>query len=91
MSARMENLYRGPGGYLYDKRTNERVIFYECDPTKNFLCRKVMCRGCAGGEDEGELGFCSSTPEECFRKEDGRAFYKRWNGEYYGREYIEEA
>lgn len=87
---KLVNLVQGPGGYLYDPETNERVVFYECDPAKNFLCTKTMCRGCAGAENEGEIGFCASTPEPRFRKEGGRAFYKRWNGDYYGREYIDE-
>lgn len=76
-------------GYLVDA-AGDRVVFYECDPVKNFLCDKQACRGAGGGE-EADIGFCSCTPEPQFRKEGGRAFYKRLNGEgYYGREYIEE-
>ena len=78
-------------GYLCDPKTGERVVFYTCDPAKNFLCDKAMCRASRGCEEEGELGFCSSTPEPAFRKDGTRPFYKRLNSDgYYGREYIEE-
>ena len=86
---KLANLKPDADGYIIDGDTGERVVFYECDPAKNFLCDKRMCRA-AAGEGEGAVGFCSCTPEPAFRKEGGRAFYKRWNGEYYGREYIEE-
>lgn len=87
---KLAKLTEGPGGYIYDPETNERVIFYECDPAKNFLCDRAMCRAKCAEEGEDGVGFCSCTPEPRFRKKGGRAFYKRWNGEYYGREYIDE-
>lgn len=77
-------------GYLCNPDTGERVKFYTCDPAKNFLCGKAMCRAAAGGEDEGEIGYCASTPEPAFAKEGTRPFYKRLNADgYFGREYIE--
>lgn len=77
-------------GYLCNPDTGERVKFYTCDPAKNFLCGKSMCRAAAGGEDEGEIGYCASTPEPAFAKEGTRPFYKRLNADgYFGREYIE--
>lgn len=78
-------------GYLCNPGTGKRVVFFTCDPAKNFLCDKTMCRACAGAEGEGEIGFCSSTPEPTFRKAGTKPFYKRLNADgYYGREYIEE-
>lgn len=78
-------------GYLCRPDTGERVVFYECDPHKNFLCDRQLCRALAGTESEAEFGFCSCTPEPAFCKDGGRAFYKRLNEDgYYGREYIDE-
>lgn len=78
-------------GYLCNPETGARVVFYTCDPEKNFLCNKAMCRAVAGQEDEGKIGFCSSTPEPAFRKDGTKPFYKRLNSDgYFGREYIEE-
>lgn len=77
-------------GYLVNPDTGEKVIFWECDPTKNILCTKAMCRG-RSAESEAEIGFCTSTPERAFAKEGARPFYKRLNGEgYFSREYIAE-
>lgn len=87
---KLANLKPDADGYMIDGETGERAVFYECDPAKNFLCEKRMCRASAGAEGDGALGLCSCTLEPAFRKDGGRAFYKRWNGEYYGREYIEE-
>lgn len=84
----LRNLTVDPSGYLIDPATRERVVFYECDPLKNVLCTKVMCRGCTGPGDS-EIGFCSSTPEPAFAKEGSRRFYKRLNEDgYFGREYL---
>lgn len=77
-------------GYLVDRATQERVLFYECDPLKNVLCTKTICRGCSGLGD-AEVGFCSSTPEPAFAKDGSKPFYKRLNADgYFGREYPEE-
>lgn len=86
----MENMKTNADGYLVNG-SGEKIVFFVCDPAKNFLCDKTMCRASAGGEDEGEIGFCSSTPEPAFRKEGTRPFYKRLNSDgCFGREYIEE-
>lgn len=84
---KMSELKTDADGYIVDA-DGKRVVFYECDPQKNFLCPKELCRFAPG--NDGEIGLCSSTPEPSFCKEGGRAFYKKWNGEYMGREYIEE-
>lgn len=86
----LENMKTDVDGYLVNG-SGEKIVFFVCDPAKNFLCDKTMCRAAAGCEDEGEIGFCSSTPEPAFRKEGTRPFYKRLNSDgYFGREYIEE-
>lgn len=86
----MSKLKADNDGYIVNER-GEKVVFYTCDPGKNFLCDKELCRVAAGGEDEGEIGFCASTPEPAFQKEGTRPFYKRLNADgYFGREYIEE-
>ncbi len=91
MSLDISKLAPDAEGYLCLPDTGGRVVFHVCDPAKNFLCGKEMCRGAGGGEDEGEIGFCSCTMEAAFRKEGTRLFHKRLNDEgYYGREYIEE-
>ena len=82
-------------GYLVYADTHERVVFYECDPSKNTECHKTMCRA-EQNEDEGSFGFCAKTTEASFRKEGGRSWYAVQkvpeDGEpYWGREYIEEA
>lgn len=79
-------------GYLCDPETGEKVKFWPCDPSKNILCTKTMCRGCSA-EGEDEIGFCASTPEPAFAKDGSRPFYKKLkpDGVYYGREYLEEA
>lgn len=80
-------------GYLVYADTHERVVFYECDPSKNTECSKTMCRA-EQEEDEGSFGFCAKTTEAKFRKEGGRSWYAvqktTEDGEpYWGREYIE--
>lgn len=78
-------------GYLSDAKTGERIVFYECDPLKNCLCPKTMCRPKADEENAEQIGFCSCTTEPAFRKNGGRAFYKRKNEEgWFGREYVDE-
>lgn len=81
------------GMYLIDGTTDEKVIFYECDPAKNFECDKALCR-VDGNEDEGGFGFCAKTIDPRFRKDNGKAWYAVLKtpaeGEpYWGREYIE--
>ena len=81
------------GGYLVDGATGEKVIFYECDPAKNTVCDKQICR-VDGAENDGGLGLCSKTLDPRFRKDGGRAWYAvqktHDEGEpYWGREYIE--
>lgn len=81
------------GMYLIDGTTGEKVIFYECDPAKNFECDKALCR-VEGDEDEGGFGFCAKTANPRFRKDGGKAWYAvlktPTEGEpYWGREYIE--
>lgn len=77
-------------GYLVDEATGEKVVFYECDPAKNTECTNRMCRGGQDTGDDGELGFCSKTPNPKFRKNGGRAFYCVFKeGTYWGREYID--
>lgn len=74
-------------GYLVDKETGERIVFYVCDPEKNTECPKTACRALL---PEG-VGFCASTTEPEYQAAGTRPFYKRLNGEgYFGREYIEE-
>ncbi|WP_297239279.1 hypothetical protein [uncultured Flavonifractor sp.] len=80
-------------GYLVYADTHDRVVFYECDPSKNTECSKTMCRA-EQEEDEGSFGFCAKTTEPKFRKEGGRSWYAVQktpeDGEpYWGREYIE--
>lgn len=82
-------------GYLVYADTHERVVFYECDPSKNTECPKTMCRA-EQNEDEGSFGFCAKTTEPRFRKEGGRSWYAvqkvpEYGEPYWGREYIEEA
>lgn len=82
-------------GYLIDGSTGEKVIFYECDSSKNIECSKTMCR-CSEEENDGDFGFCSKTVDPEFRKDGGKAWYSvlktpEDGGEpYWGREYIEE-
>lgn len=77
-------------GYLIDGDSGEKVVFYECDPSKNTECSKEHCRLLAGNEDEASFGFCAKTPNPAFRKEGGRAFYAVLkDGTYWGREYID--
>lgn len=85
------NLKPDKDGYLCNPETGERVPFFVCDPAKNVLCPKVMCRALMAKENEAEFGFCACTPEPAFRKEGTQPFYKRLNSDgYYGREYIDE-
>lgn len=87
----LSNLKVDTEGYLCDTGTGKRVVFYACDPAKNILCGKGMCRGGKGMENEAEFGFCASTPEPAFKVDGSRPFYKRLNADgYFGREYIEE-
>lgn len=88
---KLHNLAPDAEGYLCNKETGERVVFYACDPAKNFLCCKGMCRGEPDTENEAEFGFCASTPEPAFKADGAKPFYKRLNADgYFGREYIEE-
>ena len=81
-------------GYLVDSTTRKKVLFYECDPTKNTECDRKLCRAKAA-EDEGTFGFCSKTLDPRFRKDGGKAWYavlkeSDSDGEpYWGREYVE--
>lgn len=81
-------------GYLVDGVTGQKVLFYECDPTKNTECDRKICR-VDGAEGDGGFGFCSKTTNSRFRKDGGKAWYavlKTPNdgGEpYWGREYVE--
>lgn len=85
----MSKLVPDEQGYLINPDNGAKVIFWECDPTKNFLCTKSMCRGHAGSDAEN--GFCATTPERAFAKEGARPFYKRLNSDgYFSREYIAE-
>ena len=82
-------------GYLVDGETGEKIVWYECDPSKNSECDKVLCRS-AYVDQEHNFGFCAKTADPRFRKDRGRAWYavKKTptdGGEpYWGREYIEE-
>lgn len=85
------NLKPDSEGYICNPDSGERVVFFTCDPAKNCLCDKTMCRAKCGAEDEGEIGFCSSTPEPAFQKDGTKPFWKKLNeAGYFGREYIEE-
>lgn len=76
-------------GYLVDKSTGEKVIFYECDPQKNTECDQSLCRT-ALDEDDGDFGFCAKTPNPTFRKDGSRAFYAVLKeNTYWGREYVD--
>lgn len=78
------------GGYLVDRNTGERVVFYECDPEKNVECDKTMCRYLTGSE-EADYGFCAKTINPAYRRDGGRAFYAvKKDDTYWGREYISE-
>lgn len=84
--------------YLVYEDTGDKVVFYECDPSKNTECEKLMCRGTCGidAEDEGSIGFCAKTDRPEYAKDGG----KKWHavlkpsadgGEpYWGRECITE-
>ena len=81
-------------GYLVFADTREKVVFYECDPTKNTECDRQLCRA-DEQEDEGGFGFCAKTINPAFRKDGGAAWYAVLktpdDGEpYWGREYIKE-
>lgn len=45
-------------GYLVNAETGERIVFYECDPNKNTVCDKSICRNTHNGEDH-DFGFLS--------------------------------
>lgn len=81
-------------GYLVDKESGNKVVFYECDPSKNTECDRKMCRN-TGDEDDSGIGFCSKTINPAFRKNNGKAWYAVLKtpddgGEpYWGREYVE--
>lgn len=78
-------------GYLVNGETGEKIIWYECDPSKNTECQKAMCRSIVNNQDEGEVGFCSKTMNPAFRRDGGRAFYAVLKEDtYWGREYIDE-
>ena len=78
-------------GYLVDSITGERVIFYECDPSKNTECTHSICRTTDSLEDEGEFGLCGKCLNPDFKKDGSKPFYAVLKeGTYWGREYIEE-
>lgn len=88
----MENIV-AQNGYLVDRTTGEKVVWYECDPSKNTECDKKICRGGGSGEDH-DFGFCSKTANPAFRKDGTRAWVavlKSSEGSepYWGREYLE--
>lgn len=79
-------------GYLVYGSTGEKVIFYECDPAKNFECDKTLCR--MNMDEDHEFGFCTKTIDPRFRKDGGKVWYAvlKNDGEsepYWGREYVE--
>lgn len=85
---KLENII-ADNGYLIDKTTGKKVVFYECDPAKNTECDKTMCR-VEEEESEASFGFCAKTPDERFRKDGGKAWYAVLKeGTYWGREYID--
>ena len=61
-------------GYLVDGETGEKIVWYECDPSKNSECDKVLCRS-AYVDQEHNFGFCAKTADPRFRKDRGRAWY----------------
>lgn len=81
-------------GYLVDRTTGQKVLFYECDPIKNIECNHKICR-VNTAEDDGGFGLCSKTLDSRFRKDGGKAWYAVQKtsddgGEpYWGREYVE--
>lgn len=85
------------GRYLVYADTEEKVVFYECDPNRNTECDHRLCRSTCSEEDEGNFGFCSKTINPAFAKAGGRKWFAVLKpdangGEaYWGREYIEEA
>lgn len=77
------------GGYLVDKTTGEKIVFYECDPKKNTECDKQLCR-LDGTEDDSGFGLCAKTMNPAFRKDGGRSFHAVLKeNTYWGREYID--
>lgn len=83
-------------GYLVDRTTGDKVIFYECDPAKNNICAKTCCGPLIREATEQDaLGFCSKTTNPAFQKEGGRRWYAVLKqdpdgGEpYWGREYLD--
>ena len=54
------------GGYLVDGATGEKVIFYDCDPAKNTVCDKQICRAALSKLTHGQ------PSERCFVQSDGR-------------------
>lgn len=79
-------------GYLVYGSTGEKVIWYECDPDKNFECNKAMCR--SSMNEDHSFGFCSKTNNPVYRKDGGKAWYAvlKTDGDsepYWGREYVE--
>lgn len=76
-------------GYLVDKTTGQKVVFYECDPKKNTECDKRLCR-LDGAEDDSGFGLCAKTVNPAFMKDGGRSFYAVLKEDtYWGREYID--
>lgn len=83
------------GNYLVNRLTGERVIFYDCDPSKNTECAGSGMCGCSVADEERTVGGCSKTVNPNFRKVGGRCWYAVLKtpeaGEpYWGREYIQE-
>lgn len=81
-------------GYLVDASTGERVVFYECDPSKNTECDKVLCRANQDDDGDGSFGFCAKTLNPAFKMDGGRSWYavKKTPEEgepFWGREYID--
>lgn len=90
--ANIENIV-AKNGYLVDGKTGKRVVFYECDPSKNTECDRMMCRADTGEDDSG-FGLCAKTINPRFRKDGGKSWYAVMktpddgSEPYWGREYI---
>lgn len=83
-------------GYLVDRATGDKVVFYECDPAKNTVCTKQCCGPLLRDATETDaLGFCSKTIQPEFQKDGGRKWYAVKKAspdggeDYWGRDYIE--
>lgn len=79
-------------GYLVNGDTKEKIVWYECDPTKNTECDKTMCRA-NYNVDDASYGFCAKTSNKKYAKNGGKAWYAvlktpEYGEPYWGREYI---